>query len=132
MQLENGMHVRDKKTMDIIEEMWKRDSGIYIKDGMVFRRDPETGKSVEALGSLSKYTPEKCRECAFLIKNPSGRDTLSEDDGELFYKGGCIMKECVEDIIREKRRFFLQTSLGPTAGRRAFKRFKNSMWAEKK
>ena len=104
MKLHFRIQIKDQKTKDFLEKIQKQDEGIYIKEGNVFRRDPESGKT-EALGPLYANVPEKCKECPFLTKNASGRDSLSSPEGDLFYKGGCIVRECVEGIIREKRAY---------------------------
>lgn len=128
MQLRNGINVKGKKTQDFLEQMQQKDEGIYIKDGIVFRKDLTTGKTVEALGTLAEYKPEKCKECPFLIKDPSGRDALSVDDGDLFYKGGCIVRSCVEDILFERRAYAVAHR---QSGLRA-KEFQKHMWSNKR
>ena len=74
----------------------------YVKNGIVFRRDPESGKTIEALGPVSGVVPDKCDGCLFWAKKPGKYYTV---DGEITIVGcirddyGCIDKPIDSAII---------------------------------
>ena len=120
--------VLSKTAREFLDAMQKRDASTYIKEGNVFRRDPTSG-TLEALGPLYANIPEKCRECEFLIKDPLGVDSLADGyGGELFYKGGCVLRDCVEDIIRQKRAYVVSSHQLSEKGKEMLR----SAWASRR
>lgn len=134
MELIHSVKAKNQKTKDYLDKLFQSD-GRYIKDGNVFQK---TEQGIIFLGPLSKAIPEKCQGCEFLIKKV-GSDILSvpdqsisgqryEGDDEIFWKGGCILRECVEEIIRERRTYAVSSHRLTEEGKKMLK----SAWSDKR
>jgi len=122
MQLKDAAKAKDDKTKEFLSRLETQEP--YVKDGLVFQK---TVEGIVFLGPLSKRIMEKCETCEFLVKHP-GSDTLSEpeqDVHEVFWKGGCILHQCVEEIIRSKRHYAVSRMIGPRG-----KKMLKSAWKE--
>ena len=125
MDFAHSVKAKNPATEKYLEDLTKDTT--YIKNGVVYRRDPESGKTVEALGPVSEVTPDKCKGCLFWASKPGKHFT---SDGEVMFRG-CIRQEygCIDRPIDQ--RILTKTGVSPHAVSDKGKKMLKSMWSNK-
>lgn len=119
MDLRYAAKAKTPETKQFLDNLAKDNT--YVKNGLVFRKN-EDG-TLDALGPLSKNTPERCLECLFWTKKPGKVFTV---DGEVEIVG-CIRTSCID---KPKDTFILTAGIHPHVVSDKGKQMLKSAWKE--